>query len=60
LAHKDKPVDEVMEHLLYYQEQQKIELDPSGLFVELAGEGQSYKLNSFTKCCNVSSFKKHV
>jgi len=39
-----------MEHLLYYQEQQKIELNPSDLFVPLAGEGQSYKVQNLLKC----------
>jgi hypothetical protein len=50
LARKEKPVEEVMEHLLYYQEQQKIELNPSDLFVPLAGEGQSYKVQNLLKC----------
>ena len=50
LARKEKPVEEVMEHLLYYQEQQNIELNPSDLFVPLAGEGQSYKVQNLLKC----------
>jgi hypothetical protein len=56
LARKEKPVEEVMEHLLYYQEQQNIELNPSDLFVPLAGEGQSYKVQNLLKCY----LKKHV